>query len=225
MIRSALVNVTVLSLTPGENVHAIVLTSLLSSLTLYPLNPTEQDTVAAMNLHITAGVAMPNEVSDIGPEASINFEYLLEHPFVLRTTLDYRIGNMKAVSLPEGKAHAAGMSMSVLYYRGTYSLIGYVGVGLVYSFGWFDTEAAVDDSLLANDNISGFDVTNSPGYRFIFGLRHRHHFSIEIRLTELRPDLITTRRESPTGFSEFAEPLKIHDVRLSVGYLIPLSGR
>lgn len=178
-----------------------------------------------MNLFVTAGVAVPNEVSNVGPEASAGFEYLLVHPFVLRTSIDYRLGNLDSPLLPKGKAHAASFSGTVLYYRGTRRLIGYLGFGLVYSFGWITTNATVGDSILAADRISGFEITGSPGYRFIFGLRHRQRFTLELRVTELRPDLITTRVEGPNLYSEAINPIKIHDIRLSIGYMISLSDR
>ena len=66
------------------------------TLPLYPLNPVEQDTLAMMNLHVTAGFNAPNRFGSISPELTGKYEMLFKHPFVVRAACDYRYGTVSS---------------------------------------------------------------------------------------------------------------------------------
>lgn len=79
----------------------LILASLLS-LPLYPLNPEAQDTLASANLHFTIGVNGPNSIVSTGPEMSLKYEMLVQHPIVIRAAVDYKYSDVTTRLFPNG---------------------------------------------------------------------------------------------------------------------------
>lgn len=192
------------------------------SLPLYPLNPTDVDTLNSMNLHITAGLNGPSSVLSTGPEITLKFEYLIYHPFLFRTSLDYRYGNIKSVILPDGKLHRGTLSAEFLYYRGTKHLTGYLGFGVVMASSTFDLVPADNDSLVINEHYTDVNISRSYGMRLSFGLRYKGSYSLEIGITEINPEFIYFKRLNNGWFSESKEKFRFNDFKVSLGYIIPL---
>lgn len=201
--------------------YAAILTTFLS-LPIFPLNPTQQDTLDQMSFHFTAGVASPSEIISIGPEMTIKYEFLFQHPFMIRTGLDYRFGRMDQLKYPRGDYHGFTTSAEFLHYRGTKRMTGFVGMGVVYNFSKVVLDDDVADSVMAAESIS--DVRFDPhfGYRLIFGVRRSESWSFELRITDIRTNLVYERDLGPNRYSLQRESIKLSDVRLSFGYLLPL---
>lgn len=194
----------------------------LLSLPLYPLNPTAQDTVSTYNLHATFGVNGPTSFLSAGPEITAKYEYRIYHPFLIRTSLDYRYGTITSNQFPDGSLNRYIVSGEAIYYRGTDFLTGYFGVGLLYSMYNFNP---TDDALEFYNEVYGADdirVKPTFGYRFIAGLRWHRHFSIEIGITEIRPKIIYYKDISPTEFQETTQKFRFNDFKISLGYLFEL---
>lgn len=201
--------------------HALLLATMLS-LPMYPLNPTAQDTIPSMTLHVTVGIDGPNGMLTAGPDITTKLEYLFHHPILLRAALDYRFGQIRSVLYPKAALHAAVISTEILYYRGTNKLTGYVGGGLVFATYFMDVYESESDSLLINRGINEVDIGNSLGYRITAGLRYRRVFSIEIGITEIEPQYIYTKRTSPQSYAEAKRPVELNEFRVSFGYLFTL---
>ena len=201
--------------------YGIILTSLLS-LPIFPLNPAKQDTLNSMNLHITVGMASPSELLSIGPEFTIKYEFLFEHPFLLRTGLDYRYGRMNQLKYPKGDYHGFTTSAEALYYRGTNRMTGFVGGGIIYNISSISLDSRVADSILAGELISDVRLDNHLGYRLIFGLRRSRLWSFELRVTDVRTKLVYQRELAPYRYSLEKQKVKLSDIRISFGYLLPL---
>ncbi|UCD63591.1 MAG: hypothetical protein JSW34_12735 [Candidatus Zixiibacteriota bacterium] len=194
----------------------------LMSLPLYPLNPTVQDTLNHMNLHVTAGMNGPSSVVSGGPELTVKYEMLFNHPFVLRAALDYRYGEVSSATFPDGDMHRAILSGEWLYYRGTDRLTGYLGVGIVWSLNHFTPSPATADSLLTNFGITDVSVSDAVGFRITAGLRILRSYSIEIGITETNPKYIYYSQLSPDRFSLAGQRFRFNDFRVTVGYLFTL---
>ena len=200
---------------------ALIFTTLLS-LPLYPLNPTGQDTVSFINVHVTAGLNGPGAVVSTGPELTVKYEMTLVYPLILRTAFDYRYGSISSSVYPNGDIHRGLFSAEALYYRGANGLTGYVGFGLVWAINSFSISSSDMDSLFTNHGITSVDMENVPGYRLTAGLRIHKTYSIEIGLTETRPSYVYTTRHSSTSYSVFKKQFRSNDFRVSVGYLFTL---
>ncbi len=194
------------------------------TLPLYPLNPVEQDTLAMINLHVTAGFNAPNRFGSISPELTGKYEMLFKHPFVLRAACDYRYGTVSSVLYPHGNLHSVTVSLEGLYYRGTNTLTGYVGLGPLVGFNYLSLSTRSADSLRANLGITGVRIRPSLGYRLTIGLRYHRAYSLELSVSQLRPTFVYTSRFSPTTYSETTDKVRLSDVRLTLGYLISLRG-
>ncbi len=199
----------------------LILASLLS-LPLYPLNPEAQDTLASANLHFTIGVNGPNSIVSTGPEMSLKYEMLVQHPIVIRAAVDYKYGDVTTRLFPNGYIHTAVTSVEVFFYRGTDKLTGYLGAGIVYSYNYFKLTSAAADSLVTNHAINDVRIKNTFGYRITLGMRIHRSYAIEFAVTEVRPDFIYTARTSPSQYSEIAERTRLNDVRLTFGFLLPV---
>jgi len=200
---------------------ALIFTALLS-LPLYPLNPTGQDTVSFVNVHVTAGLNGPGAVVSTGPEVTVKCELALTHPLILRGAFDYRYGSISSAVYPDGDVHRGLFSAEALYYRGANGMTGYVGFGLVWAVYKFNISNADMDSLYTNYGITSVDMEDAPGYRLTAGLRIHDTYSIEIALTDTRPYYVYTTRLSPVSYSEFKRQFRSNDFRVSVGYLFTL---
>ncbi len=192
------------------------------SLPLYPLNPTEADTINSMNLHFTAGVNGPSSILSTGPEITVKYEYMFYYPYILRSSLDYRFGKVNSVVLPDGDIHRGMLSAEIIYYRGTNKLMGYLGAGIVYSFSSFKFNAAIDDSLIVQNEISDVSISRALGFRLTFGLRLKQVYSLEIGITEIRPKFVYYKNLGGGWFSESKEQFRFNDFKVSLGYILPL---
>ncbi len=199
----------------------LILASLLS-LPLYPLNPVAQDTLSPANLHFTLGVNGPNSIVSTGPEMSLKYEMLVDHPLVMRVAVDYKYGAVTTRLFPNGYIHTAVTSVEGLLYRGTDKLTGYLGAGVVYSYNYFKLSSSAADSLMTNHAISDVRIKNTIGYRITLGMRIHRSYAIEVAVTEVRPDFVYTSRISPSQYSEIAERTRLNDVRLTLGFLLPV---
>ncbi len=201
----------------------LIVTSWLTAAAAFPLNPTEQDTLDYMNLHLTAGMSGPNHLVSSGLEISAKFETLIHHPFVLRAAVDYKYGNMTSKAYPKGSIHGTTYSLDCFYYRGTDHLTGYVGLGALFSKSYPVPSQSVADSLLVNENVTDVSMSSQVGYRVTLGLRFDQNFSVEIGLTDVRPKLLTTKSFSANRSSVYQEQLHLQEVRVSVGYLVTIA--
>ncbi len=201
--------------------YALILSTLLS-LPLYPLNPTAQDTINTMNLHVTMGYIGRGESVSAGPEATLKFETVLQHPFILRAALEYRYGSIVSNYLPHGNISRILIAPEFIYYRGTRKLTAYLGGGPVYSFDYYSPRAATMDSLRAQTGVTSLRVSDVFGYRITLGLRLHRIYSLEIGITELHPDFVFRKDYPANIYSVRSEEFRFNDFRVSVGYLIPL---
>jgi len=201
--------------------YGLLLSSLLS-LPVFPLNPTINDTLNQMSFHFTAGVVSPSELVSLGPEFTLKYEFLFSHPFVLRTGLDYRFGRMNQLKYPHGDYHGFTTSAECLYYKGSHLMKGFVGAGIVYNYSKVSLDDWVTDSILAAEQISDVRVEPRFGYRIIFGVRRWDSWSFELRVTDIRTNLVYQRDLSPTRYSLERQKIKLSDIRVSFGYLLPL---
>lgn len=200
---------------------ALVLAALMA-LPLYPLNPTQQDTVNHMNLHFTVGFNGPSSVVSGGPEITTKWEWLISHPFIIRTAFDYRYGSVSTSTFPDGKMHRGLLSAEIIYYRGTDRLTGYLGAGPVYSMNGFSIADDAADSLNENFGTTDVSVSDVLGFRITAGLRILKSYSIEVGITEIRPKYMYTRQLTPERYAISSEQFRFNDFRVSVGYLFTL---
>lgn len=201
--------------------YSLILTSLLS-LPVFPLNPTDRDTLNSSNFHITAGVSSPSDFATAGPEFTLKYELLFYHPIVLRTGVEYNRGRVTKISFPNGDYHGLTTSVEILYYRGTDRMMGFMGMGVVYNQSYLNMDGSVADSLLAAEKISDVYLQGNAGYRFIFGLRKSRLWSFEIRMTDIRTHLVYQRNLGAYRYSIQREPVRLSDFRITLGYLIEL---
>ncbi|MBU8933380.1 MAG: hypothetical protein KOO62_05170 [candidate division Zixibacteria bacterium] len=201
---------------------ALIVASWLAAAPVYPLNPAEQDTVNAMNLHLTLGASTGNRLVSPGPNFTVRYEWLFHHPFVLQLGVDYCYGEMKSNLYPRGYFHGVSYSVEAFYYRGTSKLIGCAGFGLILSRSYVGLLPSVADSLRRTENIVDVDMAAKIGYRLTFGLRWKRVYTLELGITEVRPSQVSTARYSATRFSVEKEKIRMNDFRLTIGYLLPL---
>jgi len=194
----------------------------LVSLPIYPLNPVQQDTIGFMNLHVTAGFNGPSSIVSAGPELTVKYEWVVAHPFIVRSAFDYRYGAVTANHYPDGSLHRGTFSAEGIYYRGTAKYTGYVGLGLVWSVFSYQLSGAAEDSLSTNCGISDVSITGTPGYRITAGLRVHRSYSVEIGLTDTRPDYTYIVRHDANSFSVSSRQIRFNDFRVSIGYLFNL---
>jgi hypothetical protein len=201
--------------------YVLILSTLLS-LPLYPLNPTAQDTINVMNLHVTAGYIGRGENVSAGPEMTLKYEMMIQYPFILRTALEYRYGTIIADHLPHGRISRLLIAPEFIYYRGTDRLTGYLGGGPVYSFEFYRMNASTADSLQNNLGVSDVSVSDVFGYRITLGLRLHRIYSLEIGITELYPSFVFRRDLARNEYAISSKEFRFNDFRVTLGYLIPL---
>ncbi len=190
---------------------------------MFPINPIEQDTLASTNMHLTVGLTGPNKVSRPGVEFTGKYELLLRHPWVLRGSAEYSFSQIDDRNMSDGNIHAAALAIEGLYYRGTDKLTGYFGVGVLLHRGFISLESSVADSLFVNEQITDVDMQIGIGGRLLMGLRFDKLISLELAVSEIRPNIVRTSRVSANQFKESTERVKLHDVRMTVGFVLPLS--
>lgn len=203
--------------------NALLLTAMLG-LPLYPLNPIEQDTISLMNLHLTAGIDGPNAVVSAGPQLTAKYEWVVEHPFIVRVAFDCRAGQTHSILYPSGNLRNGTISVEGLYYRGTDRLTGYIGAGVVYAMYSFSASDGAADSLKTELGVANIAVSDVFGYRITAGLRIHKSYSIEVGITEVKPKFVFTRRYSETRYGLIKEQVRLNEFRVSFGYLLTLKG-
>ncbi len=201
--------------------YSLILTSLLS-LPIFPLNPTDIDTLNSMNFHITVGLSGPSDIVSMGPEITLKYEFLFYHPIVFRTGVDYNKGRVTKLSFPNGDFHGFTTSAEILYYRGTDRMMGFLGMGVVYNKSYLNMDGNVADSVFAAESISDVYLEGRAGFRLIFGLRKSRLWSFEIRMTDIRTHLVYQRNLGAYRYSIQREPVRLSDFRITLGYLIEL---
>ncbi len=201
--------------------YALIITAL-ASFPTFPLNPTQDDTVNVMNFQFTAGLVSPSELISLGPELTFKYEFLFSHPFVLRTGLDYRYGRMNQLKYPKGDYHGFTTSAECLHYRGSHRMKGIIGAGVVYNYSSVALDGRVADSIMAAEQITDVRVEPHFGYRIILGVRRSDLWSFELRVTDIRTNLVYERDLAPNRFSLERQRIKLSDIRISFGYLLPL---
>lgn len=202
---------------------ALVITSLLS-LPIYPLNPIQHDTVATVNLHGTIGLNSPNRMGNMSPELGIKAELLVTHPFIVRTSCEYKLLNMNSKFYPDGFLHGVTVAAELMYYRGTSTLMGFIGGGPIAQFNHLSISDRAADSIFTDRGVTSVSVRPTLGYRITFGLRYKRIYSLEVSVSETQPKFLYMSRLSPTEFAESSQRAEISDVRIALGYLWTLRG-
>jgi hypothetical protein len=196
--------------------------STLLALSIYPLNPIPEDTINAVNAHVAIGVVAPNGIIDAVPELSGHLEASVAHPFVVRSSVDFRYSSVATSQWPQGNLFSTTLSTDLLYYRGTDRLTAYFGVGVLYALNSFDVDKKELDSLYALDGITDVRFENNLGIRLTIGMRFRARYSVEIAFTRMDAGFIYDRRLSATMFAFNRREVSLNDARVSVGYIFPL---
>lgn len=202
------------------------------SLPIAPLNPIEQDTIAALNFHVTAGVTSPNGVISAGPEISAKLEYRPFHPFIFRAESSVRAGTIGTRFFPidvgssgvylTGEYQSLTTAADVLYYRGTDRLTAYLGVGMVYGFHRFNPDSEVMGVLVRDHGIVDVDMQQKLGYRLTFGVRYNRLYSFEIGIMEIKPNFIFGRRYGDEVYSLQRSQTRFSGFRFTLGYILPI---
>jgi hypothetical protein len=191
-------------------------------LPIAPLNPVDEDTLAATSFHFMGGVSSPNGIVSMGPVMSIKYEMLIVHPFVTRTTLDFAYNKVESTLFPRGDLYTMSYGVDAVYYRGTNHLTAYLGFGLLYAFHQFDPSASVADSLYAAEGVTEVALKQKLGFRLILGLRYHRSYSMEISVVEMRPDFKKTGSQGVGRESRQYQPTRTGSFRLSFGYVIEI---
>ncbi|MBK7141618.1 MAG: hypothetical protein IPH75_06020 [bacterium] len=199
------------------------------SLPLAPLNPVAQDTIAAMNLHVTAGITSPNGIVSASPEISFKYEFRPAHPLIVRSEVDFRFGSVGTRFWPDGKEQPAMylegnyrtalLAADLLYYRGTDHLTAYLGVGIVQSFNEFDADQLSRDILKSQYDIDKIDMSQKIGYRFTLGLRFNRSYAFEVAITQMEPHFVFGRDYGDGTYSKEEVPTQFSSFRFTFGYL------
>jgi hypothetical protein len=199
-----------------------LLMAAMMSLPLYPLNPVEEDTLASVNAHISLGFRAPSDVVSAGPELSAKYELLIMHPVVVRTSVDYKYGELSARQYPRGPMHAVSFALESFYYRGTDKLTGYIGAGALFTVHSFKPHAWIADSLRSQFAIREVRIDAAPGFRIALGLRYRSVYALELTITEMRSNLNYIRDTGIGMVAERKEEIRLSDIRVTFGYLFTL---
>lgn len=196
-----------------------LLTSAWLCLPLAPLNPTQQDTLAAMNLHVTMGATTPNHLVGVGPRLSVGYEALAVHPWVVAATMDYQYGSLTDEVGLSGKMHQGTLAVNALYYRGTDRLTAYLGGGPILRFGHVSPSAATSDSLWTSYQVEKVGLKIAPGYRLFLGLRFHRTISLEVTVNQVISDLEYTRRLSPVQTATYSQRVNLSSFSVTLGYI------
>jgi len=190
---------------------------------MYPLNPTAEDTLNTLNVHVSVGVTSPNRLAAPGPNVSARTELLLKHPWVVRATAEYSYATIESNLYPDGDLHGLTVGVDGLYYRGTEKMTGFIGAGVMYYHGYISTDGAAADSLYRNHGITDISMSGRFGLRAMVGLRFGHNLSLELGVSEVRPLVVTTAELDNDRIGVNSERIALHDVRLTLGYLFTLA--
>lgn len=200
---------------------------------IVPLNPLEQDTLPAMSVHVQTGFGAPNGIVKLGPRVAGLWEYRFHHPYLVRGGVEYRynptstklhLGNPLSVYRVRGDLHGIALTGDLLYYRGTRRLTGYLGFGLVYAMSSFTEDRAGSESLEAR-GINEIDISPKLGYRLMLGLRVKANYSLEIGVSETRPDFIYKLSPAPGIERISKEETRTGSFYVLFGYTFPYRER
>ena len=200
---------------------ALLLASLLY-LPIAPLNPVAQDTLPSLAFHFTGGVAGPNGIVSAGPELSAKCEMLVLHPFVVRGTVDLRYGQTTSNLFPQGHLYVTTVGADAIYYRGTHFLTGYIGFGFLYAFHRFDSFDRTADSLYASEGVADVQIDPQNGYRLILGLRYRRNYSLEVSVSEVRPDFRKIGVGEDGSEVRSYQATRTGSFKVTLGYIVPI---
>jgi hypothetical protein len=188
----------------------------------FPLNPTDQDTLATSNLHFSAGFRGASDLVTAGPGVNAIYELMVWHPIVARLSIGYGYGSIASRLYPQGEVQSGTVAVEGLYYRGSDKLTGYIGFGVLYSRHSLSLEDGVRDSLWRDHSIDEVKIEDSPGFRLIMGIRRDVRYSLELSITEIRPKFLYRSRFSTSAIAELREKVRLNDYRIMIGYLFEL---
>ncbi len=200
-------------------------------LPLAPLNPLEQDTVAAVNLSLTVGLSAPNGIISAGPGFAIKWEMRPVHPVIVRGTGEYDFSRFSSTVFPnddnngittKGALHSVTFGADCLYYHGTHKLTGYLGFGLIYSFHYYATDLSASQAMLQAFGVNHVGIAKGPGYRIMLGLRFNKTYSLEIGVSEERPSVTFTRPVDALTYAENDAQTKLSTFRITIGRIFTL---
>jgi hypothetical protein len=197
---------------------ALLLTSILA-LPVWPLNPTQNDTLETVNLQFSAGLAGPNSVGSAGPLLTFKHEWLVLHPLVLRSSLDYRSSNVDNKVQPKGMIHQGTLSLESFYYKSNQDWTAYIGIGILYALNSFHPAASTSDSLKQFEGVDDISMKDSFGARLGLGLRYRRAWALEVSVTETNSKFLYRASLGDNTFQTFDKKLHLADIRVTVGYL------
>ena len=143
----------------------------------------------------------------------------------MRAAFDYGRAGIGGNGFPDGNLDAVTLSLEGLYYRGTDKLTGYIGAGILYDKRFLRLSDTAEDSLWSEERISDYKLLGHLGLRVTLGLRFGRDLSLELAVSEIRPRLYVKRLLSENVFSEADEQIRLHTVRLTLGYLFTLKPR
>jgi hypothetical protein len=188
-------------------------------------NPIIQDTVRDVNLHFTFGVRPGNYIQEYGPEIGLKFEYLLVHPVIIRSSVDFNSAYVNNDRYPNGRRNSIDLAIETLIYGGRKRLSSFLGIGLVYSLNSFNYENGsgygLEEFIISDKIIDETEIEDKYGYRLIMGFRFHEIYSIEFGYQESRPNFTINGHDEKENFTIYKSG-RTSTVRLTVGYLIPL---
>lgn len=191
----------------------------LLALPIYPLNPTVQDTVAVSNIHMTIGINGPNRVAGVSPEITLKYEWLIDHPYLVRLSAGYTNSLIDSRFYPNGTLHGFTIVSEIMAYRGSNKLMAFVGTGPMLSLGVLNLTSRATDSLKNEHNITQVMFKPNFGYRLSFGLRYHRVYSLEISMSRYKANFLYRQTFSNGTLAEYYDDAKISDVRITIGYL------
>lgn len=201
---------------------------------LAPINPTEQDTLPAITLHVCAGVAAGNGIVSTGPQFGVKYEWRVVHPIVVRGGVDFRLGDAETRIFPNGSLEPStvingpfqsmAFGLDVFYYRGTNRLMGYLGIGAIYGFERYRAGDASAASLRQDFGIDQVGMSQQFGYTILLGLRFKRSYSFEIGISELRPDVTYSGHLSNSSYITGANETRLGSFKISLGHIWTIRG-
>ncbi len=201
---------------------------------LAPINPIQQDTLPAVSLHVSAGVAVDNGILSTGPLIGVKYEWRVVHPLVLRGGFDFRVGQAETRIWPNGSLEPSAVitgpfqsmaiDLDIFYYRGTNKLMGYIGVGAICSFERYSANDASAASLRHDFGIDQVGMSQQFGYSLLLGLRFKKSYSFEIGISELRPDVTYAGHRSSASYVTGVSETRLGSFRVSLGHIWTIRG-
>ncbi|MGH8014624.1 MAG: hypothetical protein ACREBV_00340, partial [Candidatus Zixiibacteriota bacterium] len=76
--------------------------------------------------------------------------------------------------------------------------------------------------IMALKQVTEISLDKKFGYRIIVGFRRSQNWSFELRVTDITSSLVYKRDLGPNRYSLQKEKVKLSDIRISFGYILPL---